>query len=186
MPCGLAEGARTVADAAQHGGVERAAAEVVDGDDAAVVDPLAGGEVHGGGLRLGDERRLAHAGERAARSSSSSLYGPQLAGWAIDDRRGGPPWRSVTVSTTCADDGRHQPFGGVRRVPEDDRRGVAEAALELLWPAGPAPAGRAASAASPTSSVPSSRSSTADGIAEEWLPMPDDLDAPVAGRPRQP
>ena len=70
----LAERLEAVAGAPQHGGVERAAAEVVDRDDVAHVDALTGGEVHGGRLRLGDERRASgSAGElrrllRAARS----------------------------------------------------------------------------------------------------------------------
>ena len=51
---------------AHDGGVERAAAQVVHGDRGAGPDPLGGGVVQRGGLRLGQERdRQALRGQRA-------------------------------------------------------------------------------------------------------------------------
>ena len=88
MPCGSPEGDEAVAVAAQHGGVERAAAEVVDGDDVALVDPLAGGVVHGGGLRLGDEARVAARRRGAAACREQlDLVRPPVGGVGDDDRR---------------------------------------------------------------------------------------------------
>ena len=54
---GRADQLEAVAGLAQHGGVERAAAEVVDRDDVAGADPLGRGVVDRRGLGLGDETR---------------------------------------------------------------------------------------------------------------------------------
>ena len=59
----LAHRDETVADPPQHGGVERAAAEVVHRDDAALVDPLTRREVDGGRLWFRHEPGAGHAGD---------------------------------------------------------------------------------------------------------------------------
>jgi hypothetical protein len=80
-----------VVGAPQHGGVEGAAAEVVDRDDLARVDPLARGVVHGRGFGLGDELRAGQAGELHGLAQQLDLVRPQLAGCAIATLAGGPP-----------------------------------------------------------------------------------------------
>ena len=61
---------------AQDRGVERAAAEVVDGDHLARRDALLEGVVEGGGLRLGDELTWPMSDWRTAWRSRSILYSP--------------------------------------------------------------------------------------------------------------
>ena len=91
MPCGWPIVSKRSPSRAEHGGVERATAEVVDGDDAALVDALLGGEVHGRGLRLGDEGRVGDADSVAAPCRSSSRLERSPVGRVGDDDRGRRP-----------------------------------------------------------------------------------------------
>ena len=62
MPSGEPTSSKPVGGLAQEGGVERAAAEVVDGDELAGLDPLGRRVVHGGRLGLGDRRDVGDVG----------------------------------------------------------------------------------------------------------------------------
>ena len=103
MPSGDAQdGEAAVGLLAQDGGVERAAPQVVHGDDRALLDPRLRRVRDRGRLGLGEQHdRPGCPASSAALSSRSRLYGPQLAGWVstIDAGRW-PPRARTTVSTT--------------------------------------------------------------------------------------
>ena len=80
----------------QQGGVERAPAEVVDGDDLARFDVLGGRVVDRGRLGLGQHRERRGGWASSAWRSRSRRAGPQLAGWVMATASGGPPSRAAT------------------------------------------------------------------------------------------
>ena len=69
----LAERLEARGGATEHGGVERATAEVVDGDDLADGHPRTGGVVDGRGDGLGDQRDVAQTARLAAAWRSRSI-----------------------------------------------------------------------------------------------------------------
>ena len=128
---GLTHRHESVADTTHDGRVERATAEVVDRDDAAFLDPLARREVHRGRLGLGDEPRAGHPGNGGCLFEELTLVRPPV-GWMGDRDRGRRPTLALGDGVDdVPDDGGHQALRRVRRVPENDRRGVAEPPLEL-------------------------------------------------------
>ena len=87
-----------------------------------------------GRLRLGGERDRVLAGRPAGRPGGAgrSCTGPSWPGARRMIAVGAPPSRVATSSTTVQRSSRrHQRLGRVRHAAEQDRRGVAEPALEL-------------------------------------------------------
>ncbi|GAA3248465.1 hypothetical protein GCM10017691_58650 [Pseudonocardia petroleophila] len=128
-PGGPGTGPRRVG-LADDGRVERAAAEVVDGDRGARLDALGRGVVQGGGLGLGEVGdRDALCGEGPG--EQVALVRAPRRGVGDGDPGGGP----ALALGDAVDDPADQPGGELLGRPgapgDDDRGGVADAALEL-------------------------------------------------------
>ena len=128
---GAAELLEALLGLAQDRGVERAPAEVVHGDHLAGRDPLLEGVVERGGLGLGDQLDRPDVGlaDRLAQEVDLVLAVARR----VTDRDGrrlcahldGDP------ADDAAQEVADQRLGAVRRPTQDDRRGVAQAALEF-------------------------------------------------------
>ena len=131
MPSGLPRMSMPCGALAQHGGVERAAAEVVHGDRVAVGE-VAGRRVVGRGrLRLGDHPYLREARELRDLLEQLAPVGAPVGGVGEHDVR-----RRGALGLGDLRDGLGEQRGEQRRhrvrgAAEHDGRGVAEAALEL-------------------------------------------------------
>jgi hypothetical protein len=128
---GLAEDLPPRGVATEDGGVERAPAQVVDGDDGARLHPLLGGVVDGGRLGLGDRGGVAQVGEAEGLPQEVLLERAPVGGVRHDD-----PVRRLTLPFGHGVDDRAQQPGGQRvgrvgRAADDDRRGIAHPPLEL-------------------------------------------------------
>ncbi|MCO5595381.1 hypothetical protein L7F22_049423 [Adiantum nelumboides] len=115
---------------AHDGGVEGPAAQVVDGDGRAGLDPLVGRVVQRGGLRLGEERD--------GQPALGEGRGEQVALVRAPGRRVGHRDALGRAALGARDDvddvlgqQRGQLLGGEGPLAERDRRGVADAPLEL-------------------------------------------------------
>ena len=181
MPSGWPEQLEARALAHEHGGVERAAAQVVDRDPVALGHPVPRRRTRSPRPRVRCgcwSRSRAGPPSSIAWPSRSRLNGPQLAGCVTQTCSGGPPCRSVAIPTThasnravsaCAEYGEPPTISGtgspMRRLNSRTSR-----------------AGSAApccSAASPTTNSPSSRTNTTDGTCIARMPEPEHLGAAV-------
>ena len=128
---GRTEDLEAAARGAQDGGVEGAAAEVVDGDGGAVGDPLVGRVVRGGGLRLGDHRDVVQPGHARDLLEQLPLVRAPVrrVGQPHRDRR--PALPLGDLGDHLAELGGHEVARGVRRAAQQDGHRVAEAALDL-------------------------------------------------------
>ena len=169
QPDRLAERLEARGRATEHGGVERATAEVVHGDDLADGHPRTGCVVDGRGDRLGDQRDVAETARIGGLAQQVDLELTPVR--RVRQRHGG---RRTAVafadgSEDISQQRGHEVDGRQRRPAEEDRRRVAEAALELPV-VRPGSERLRRTAASPVISVPSARRCTTLGIT--WLCVP--------------
>ena len=118
---------------ADHRSIERPAAEVVDGDDVARLDALLAGVVDGRRLGLGQQRHLVASEPRQPRRLAQEV-GLELRvvrRVGEDDVAGRAALALADLGHDRAQHVGHERLGPVRRPADDDRRGVAEPALEL-------------------------------------------------------
>ena len=132
MPCGVPRSSKPPSvDLAEHGGVERAAAEVVDGDDRPRLHPLAAGPRHRGRLRLGAQEHRTDGGVLDRLAQQVELERAPVG--RVGDGDAGR--RSALALDDPVDDRAEEPggeeLGGERRRPDEHRRRIADAALEL-------------------------------------------------------
>jgi hypothetical protein len=128
---GPAEHPGAVAGVGQHGGVERAAAQVVDGHDLAGPDATGGGVVRRHGLRLGDQGGPEHAGEVDRLADRVTLVRPPVGRAGDHDL---VRWAALPLRHPGHHGGQQpggQRLGRERRAAQQDRRVVAHPALEL-------------------------------------------------------
>ena len=97
-PFGLTEQLESVVRAAQYGGVERAPAEVVDGDDGTPLDSFLRGIMDGGCFRLGDQHDVAQAGLPSCLADDVDLERPVAGRMCDRDDLWSAPSRSTTWS----------------------------------------------------------------------------------------
>ncbi len=134
--------------AAHHGGVERAAPQVVHGDHRAGLEPALRGVERGRGDRFGQHERRIEVDLADRLGEEVELVRPPVGG--VRERDGARRLALLLLHPVDrpAQQAGHQHLGGVRRSAEDDGRRVAHAALELAGhPAGVArgpPGGRLA------------------------------------------
>ena len=128
---GLAEDVEAVGPLAQDGGVEGAAAEVVHGDDRARLDPLLAGVVRRRRLGLGEEPGDADVGLAGALLEEVELVGAPVGRVGQGDGRRRPALELGDPLDDPAQQLAGEGLGAVRDAAEQDRGGVADAALEL-------------------------------------------------------
>ena len=130
-PVGRAEDLEPVTDATQHRSVERSAAEVVDRDERVRGEPFLRCVVDRGGLGLADEERMLEPGLAAGLVEQVELVRTPVRGVAHRDRVGGP---ALALGDGLDRGPQHATRERIRRhgdAAEEERCGVAEAALEL-------------------------------------------------------
>jgi hypothetical protein len=124
-------GEDAVVGAAQHGGVEGAAAEVVHREDGARLQPLRRGVVVGGGHRLGQQPGAGDAGAAGRGGQQVELVRPPARRVAHHQPVRRPALATGDGTDRPLQDAAHQQVGGERGPTQQQRCGVAEAALEL-------------------------------------------------------
>ncbi len=128
---GGAEDLETARALAQDGGIEGAAAEVVDGDHLAGLHPCRAGVVDGGGFGFAQGGHLAEPREAHRLGQHVELERAPVGGMGQGDRVGRPALALGDGVDHRAQELGHERFGRVGRTTEEDGRGIPQPPLEL-------------------------------------------------------